>query len=84
MHVMVTHIPGFFELQNSDKIFQEQGVERHYIACGVILRKSNEWDSARDVLRQERCQYELKDHEREVQNYTMRKESYQDVDIKEA
>jgi len=54
------------------------------MAHGIILRKSNKWDSAGDVLRQERRQWELKEHEREVRNYTKRKESYRDVEIKES
>ena len=85
MHIMVTHIPRFFELHKSVKIFTGQGVKKNIdMARGIILRKSNKWDSAGDVLRQERCQWELKEHEREVRNYTKRKESYWDVEIKEA
>jgi len=90
MHIMVTHIPRFFELHKSVKIFTGQGVEKNNdMACGIILRKSNKWDSAGDVLRQERRQWELKEHEREVRNYTKRKErrereSYWNVEIKEA
>ena len=41
-------------------------------------------DSAGDVLRQERRQWELKEHEREVRNYMKRKESYWNVEVKEA
>ena len=85
MHIMVTHIPRFFELHKSVKIFTEQGVKKNNdMARGIILCKYNKWDSAGDVLRQERCQWELKEHEREVRNYTKRKESYWDVEIKEA
>ena len=84
MHIMVTHIPRFFELHKSVKIFTGQGVEKNNdMARGIILRKSNKWDSAGDVLRQERRQWELKEHEREVRNYTKRKESYWNVEIKE-
>lgn len=85
MHIMVTHIPRFFELHKSVKIFTGQGVEKNNdMARGIILHKSNKWDSAGDVLRQERRQWELKEHEREVRNYTKRKESYWNVEIKEA
>ena len=85
MHIMVTHIPRFFELHKSVKIFTGQGVEKNNdVARGIILRKSNKWDSAGDVFRQERRQWELKEHEREVRKYTKRKESYWDVEIKEA
>ena len=65
-------------------IFTGQGVEKNNdVARARILRKSNKWDSAGDVLRQEQRQWELKEHEREVRNYTKRKESYWDVEIKE-
>ena len=65
-------------------IFTGQGVEKNNdVARAIILRKSNKWDSAGDVLRQEQHQWELKEHEREVRNYMKRKESYWDVKIKE-
>ena len=83
MHIMVAHIPKFFELHKSVKIFTGQGVEKNNdVARAIILRKSNKWDSAGDVLRQEQRQWELKEHEREVRSYTKRKESYWDVEIK--
>ena len=65
-------------------IFTGQGVEKNNdVARARILRKSNKWDSAGDVLRQEQRQWELKEHEREVRNYMKHKESYWDVEIKE-
>ena len=65
-------------------IFTGQGVEKNNdVALAIILRKSNKWDSAGDVLRQEQRQWELKEHEREVRSYTRHKESYWDVEIKE-
>ena len=82
---MVTHIPRFFELHKSVKIFTGQGVGKNNdMARGIILRKSNKWDSAGDVFPQEWRQWELNEHEREVRMYTKRKESYWDVKIKEA
>jgi len=73
MHIMVTHIPRFFELHKSVKIFTGQGIEKNNdMARGIILRKSNKSDFAGDVLRQERRQWELKEHEKEVRNYTNR------------
>ena len=61
MHIMVTHIPRFFELHKSVKIFTGQGVEKNNdMARGIILRKSNKWDSAGDVLRQEALNGSLK------------------------
>ena len=59
MHFMVTHILRLFELHKSVNIFTGQGVEKNDdMARGIILCKSNKWDSARDVLQQERCQWE--------------------------
>ena len=84
MHIMVKHIPSIFELHKSVKIFIGQGVEKKDMAHEIVLRESNKGDSAGDILRQERRQWELKRHERGVQNYTKRKESYWDVEIKEA
>lgn len=86
MHIMVAHIPRFFELYRSVKIFTGQGVERNNdMARGVILRKSNKWDSAGDVLRLEQRQWELRDHERDLaHSYVKRKESYWDGEIKES
>ena len=58
--------PIFFELYKSIKIFTGQGVERNNdMARGVILRKSNKWDSAGDVLRQEQRHWKLHGHERD-------------------
>lgn len=55
------------------------------MARGVILRKSNKWDSAGDVLRLEQRQWELRDHERDLaHSYVKRKESYWDGEIKES
>lgn len=85
MHIMVAHIPRFLELCRSVKIFTGQGVERNNnMARGVILRKSNKWDSAGDVLRLEQRQRELRDHEREAHSYVKRKESYWDGEIKKS
>jgi len=79
---MVTHIPKCFELYKSVKIFTGQGVERNNdIARGVILRKSNKWDSAGDVLRQEQRQWELRNHEREACGYVKRKSTSWDEEI---
>ena len=77
MHIMVTHIPKFFELHKSVKIFTGQEVEKNNdVALAIILRKSNKWDSAGDVLQQQQCQWELKEHKQEVCSYTMCKESW--------
>ena len=74
MHIMVTHIPKFLEMYKTLKIFTGQGVERHNdMARGVIVRKSNKWDSAGDVLHQEQRQWNLQNHEREARSYEKRK-----------
>ncbi|PFX12813.1 hypothetical protein AWC38_SpisGene23165 [Stylophora pistillata] len=76
MHIMVAHIPKFFELHKSVKIFTGQGVEKNNdVARAIILRKSNKWDSAGDVLQQEQRQWELKENERQVRCYTKRKKA---------
>ena len=77
MHIMVTHIPKFFELHKSVKIFTGQEVEKNNdVALAIILGKSNKWDSAGDVLQQQQCQWELKENKKEVCSYTMCKESW--------
>ena len=84
MHIMVTHIPKFLEMYKTVKIFTGQGVERNNdMARGVIVRKSNKWDSAGDVLRQEQRQWNLQNHEREARSYEKRKSTYQDEEIKQ-
>ena len=54
------------------------------MAHSVILRRSNKWDSAGDVLRQEQRQWELCDHQREAHMYVKRKEVYWNEEIKES
>lgn len=84
MHIMVAHIPKFLEKYKNVKIFTGQGVERNNdVACSVILRKSNKWDSAGDVLRQEHRQWVLHSREREVRSYVKRKPTYWDEEIRE-
>ena len=54
MQIRVTLIPKFFEPHNSVKIFTGQGVKKNNDVGRVItLRKSNKWDFAGDILRQE-------------------------------
>lgn len=81
---MVAHVPKFLEKYKNVKIFTGQGVERNNdMARGVILRKSNKWDSAGDVLRQEQRQWALRSREREARSYVKRKNTYWDEEIKE-
>ena len=71
-HYGCTH-SKLFELHKSVKIFTGQGVGKNNDAARAIsLRKSKTWDSAGDVLRQEQCQWELKEHDLEVHSYTKR------------
>ena len=77
MHIMVGHIPWFFQMYKTVKIFTGQGVERNNdVARSIVLRKSNKWDSVGDVLRQESRQWRLKTREREPRTYHKRKVDY--------
>ena len=61
----------FLELYGSVKIFTGQGVEKNNdVARSIVLRKSNKWDLACDVLRHEKRQWELQDCERRPRGYT--------------
>ena len=60
MHIMVYHIPHFFSLYKTIKVFTGQGVERNNdVARSTVMRRSNKWDCTRDVLRSESRQREL-------------------------
>ena len=84
MHIMVQHFPKFLELYGSIKIFTGQGVEKNNdVARSIVLRKSNKWDSACDVLRHEKRQWELQDCERKPRVYTQRNEMYWGSGIRE-
>ena len=77
MHIMVGHIPWFFQMYKTVKIFTGQGVERNNdVARSIVLRKSNKWDSIGDVFRQESRQWWLKNRERTPRNYCKRKANY--------
>ena len=77
MHIMVGHIPWFFQMYKTVKIFTGQGVERNNdVAWSIVLRKSNKWDSIGDVFRQESRQWLLKNRERTPRNYCKCKANY--------
>ena len=77
MHITVGHIPWFFQMYKTVKIFTGQGVERNNdVARSIVLRKSNKWDSIGDVFRQESRQWLLKNRERTPRNYCKRKANY--------
>ena len=77
MHIMVGHIPWFFQMYKTVKIFTGQGIERNNdVARSIVLRKSNKWDSIGDVFHQESRQWRLKNRERTPRNYCKRKANY--------
>lgn len=42
MHIMVSHIPWFFQMYKAVKLFTGQGVEKNNdVARSIVLRKSN-------------------------------------------
>ena len=85
MHIMVQYFQKFLELYGSKKIFTGQGVEKNNdVARSIVLRKSNKWDSACDVLRHEKRQWELQDWERKPRGYTQRNEMYWESGIRES
>lgn len=84
MHILVAHVPHFFKLFKSVKIFTGQGVEKNNDnARSVVLRKSNKWDSAGDILRIESRQWNLREHERSRRAYNKRNAGYWEKEIKE-
>ena len=57
---MVFHIPKFLRAHKSVKIFTGQGIEKNNdYARNIVLRKSNKWDAASDVLKVEARQWAL-------------------------
>ena len=82
MHIMVSHIPWFFQMYKAVKLFTGQGVEKNNdVARSIVLRKSNKWDSVGDVLRQESRQWHLQKRERETRCYQKHKTEYWEEDI---
>ena len=77
IHIMVQHLPRFLELHRSITMFTGQGVVKNNdVARSIVLRKSNKWDSAGDVLRHEQRQWELRECERLPRNYAKTNERY--------
>ena len=77
MHIMVGHIPWFFQMYKTVKIFTGQSVERNDdVARSILLRKSTKWDSVGDVLRQESRQWHLRKREWEPRSYQKHKTVY--------
>jgi hypothetical protein len=56
------------------KLFSGQGVEKNNdVARSIVLRKSNNWDAAADVLKLESRQWDLRKQERAKRMYTKKK-----------
>jgi hypothetical protein len=84
MHAMVYHVPQFFEAFKTIKSFTGQGVERNNdIARTTVLRKSNKWNSTKDVLKHESRLLELKDQERSKRGYTKHNDDYWEFGLAE-
>ena len=61
MHAMVYHIPKSLEAYKTVKIFSGHRVEKNNdMARSIVLRKSNKWYGAGDILKHESRQWELK------------------------
>ncbi|CAB3999326.1 Hypothetical predicted protein [Paramuricea clavata] len=63
MHVVVYHVPTFLKTYKIVKLCSGQGVEKNNVARSIVLRKSNNWDAAADVLKLESRQWDLRKQE---------------------
>ena len=82
MHLMVYHIPKFLQTFKSLKIFTGQGVEKNNdLARNIVLRKSNKWDSTKDILEHETRLWELRDRERIKRVYNKENMEYWEHDL---
>ena len=71
MHAMVYHVQTFLKTYKTVKMFSGQGVGKNNdVARSIVLRKSNNWDAAADVLKLESRQWELRKQERAMRMYT--------------
>ena len=77
MHLMVYHIQKFLQTFKSLRIFTGQGVEKNNdLARNIILRKSNKWDSTKDILEHETRLWKLRDRERTKRVYNKENMEY--------
>ena len=68
MHAMVYHVRKFLEAYKTVKMFTCQGVEKNNdMPRRIVLRKSNEWDRAGDVLKLELRQWKLRNQHYNIQ-----------------
>ena len=85
INIMVKHFPRFLELYGSVKVFTGQGVEKNNdVARSIVLRKSNKWDLACNVLRHEKRQWELQDCKRKPRGYAPKNDMYWESGIRES
>ena len=85
MHILVYHVPVFLKQYSTLKVFTGQGVEKkNDVARSVVMRKSNKWDSARDVLMSDSRQMELGYHERMKRPYRKAQGQYWETEIFES
>ncbi|CAB4029215.1 Hypothetical predicted protein [Paramuricea clavata] len=84
MHAMVYHLPKFLETYKTVKLFSGQGVEKNNdVARSIVLRKSNNWDAAADVLKLESRQWDLREKERIKRSYTKKNSQYWEHELEE-
>ena len=66
------------------KIFSGQGVDKNNdMARSIVLRKSNKWDGAGDVLKLESRQWELRNQERTKRTYNKQNTQYWEHELGE-
>lgn len=66
MHAMVYHLPTFLQNYKTIKLFtgHDQGVEKkNDMAGAIVVRKSNKWNAAAEILKPESRQWNLCDSE---------------------
>ncbi|CAB4046238.1 Hypothetical predicted protein [Paramuricea clavata] len=81
---MVYHLPKFLETYKTVKLFSGQGVEKNNdVARSIVLRKSNNWDAAADVLKLESRQWDLREKERIKRSYTKKKSQCWEHELEE-
>ena len=65
MHAMAYHLPKLLETYKTVKLFSGQGVEKNNdVARSIVLKKSNNWNAAADILKLESRQWDMKEKER--------------------
>ena len=84
IHAMAYNLPKFLETYKTVKLFSGQGVEKNNdVARSIILKKSNNWDAAVDILKLESRQWDLREKERMKRTYTKRNSEYWEHELQE-